>query len=333
MRRKRAEKRAVKEHEESTRQVKRTTRVKRKPDSRTISVSIIGAGRLGTALALALDALDGYIIEAVAARRLSQARRAAGLLRVRPKALAAAELNLLPPTDLLFITTRDDAIAATAAQLARVFSPQLQQRHIAFHMSGALSSEILRPLGRVGFHTGSMHPLISISNARHGAESLREAFYCIEGDAQTVRAARRIVRALGAQSFKINARDKALYHAAAVMSAGHIVALFDMAAETLAHCKLSAAQARKVLLPLARSTIENLSVISPARALTGSFARADIVTVRNHLAAMRSKKALRAALEVYLLLGAHSLELARENGVNPAALEEIRRLLKRTKLR
>ena len=88
-------------------------------------VSIIGAGRLGTALARALT-LHGYSIEAVVARRASRARRAVRFIAAAPSstpphALDASELDKLPACDLLFITTPDDAIAATAADLAEVF--------------------------------------------------------------------------------------------------------------------------------------------------------------------------------------------------------------------
>jgi predicted short-subunit dehydrogenase-like oxidoreductase (DUF2520 family) len=172
-----------------------------------------------------------------------------------------------------------------------------------------------------------MHPLVSVSDARSGAESLlRGAFFCTEGDAGAVRAARSIVRALGAQSFTISTTDKALYHAAAVMTSGHSVALFQTATELLARCGLTETRARRVLLPLLGSTLENLSTQTPARALTGTFARGDVSTVRKHLAALRSTKD-RDALDVYALLGRRALRLAADGGADTSALEEIARLL------
>ena len=171
----------------------------------------MGAGRLGTALALALAAC-GYEVRALVARRAGHARRAVELAGVRALALPAARLAELPPSELLFIATPDDALAGVAE---RVAATARVGGRVALHTSGALSSEVLAPLRAGGFRVGSMHPLAAVSDAAAGAESLRRAFYCVEGDAAAVAAARRVVRDLGGESFSIRTEDKALYHAAA----------------------------------------------------------------------------------------------------------------------
>ncbi len=180
---------------------------------------------------------------------------------------------------------------------------------IVLHTSGALSSDVLGPLTRIGFHVGSLHPLVSVSDPQTGHESLRGAFYCIEGDAAATRTARAIVRDLKGRSFTISSYDKPLYHAAAVMASGQVLALYDLATEMLVQCGLKRGNALRVLLPLLQSTVNNLSRSDPARALTGTFARGDIATVRRHLQAL-SGDGLLEALEVYKLLGARSLKLA-----------------------
>jgi predicted short-subunit dehydrogenase-like oxidoreductase (DUF2520 family) len=287
------------------------------------SVAVVGAGRLGTALARALDAC-GYEVRALVSRKGAHARRAAERAGVGALALGAGELERLPAAGLLFITTPDDVIEETAGRLASLSA--LKSR-VALHASGALSSEVLAPLRARGLAVGSMHPLASVSDAAAGAEGLRRAFYCVEGDARATRAARRVVRDLGGETFTISPDDKALYHAAAVMSAGHVVALFDVAVDTLKRCGLSDSRARKILLPLLRSVADNLAHHAPARALTGSFARADVQTVRKHLRALAELEDS-DALAVYELLGEHSLTLAQS--ADPALVEVIRRELKKT---
>jgi predicted short-subunit dehydrogenase-like oxidoreductase (DUF2520 family) len=288
------------------------------------TVSIIGTGRLGTALGLALAGC-GYHVEALVARRKSHARRAARLIPTEPLALSSAELDRLPSSDILFITTPDDLINETASRIAAEIK-ETRKRRVALHSSGALSSNELKSLSRVGFHVASMHPLIAVSEARDGAESLRRAFFCIEGERRAVSAARQIVRRLGARSFSISTKGKALYHAAAVTASGHMVALFDIATEMLVRCGLEEGQARAILLPLVESTVNNLKGREPSLALTGTFARADVVTVRRHLYAIGTER-MRDALAAYRLLGERSLRLAKKRGAHADALKAIQELL------
>ncbi|HEY0099950.1 MAG TPA: DUF2520 domain-containing protein [Pyrinomonadaceae bacterium] len=303
------------------------------------SVAIVGAGRLGSALALALSQ-SGYSIVALVARRPQHARRAARLLSPRPLALGSTQLDSLPETDLLLITTPDDEIAAVASRLAQTFAareakatPPLRRRpaRVALHASGALVSDALAPLGAHAFSLGSLHPLVSISDPLGGASNLRGAFYCLEGEARARAAADKIVRALGGRSFSIAARRKPLYHAAAVMCSGHLVALFSLATEMLVRCGLPRHQASSVLLPLASGTLENLARRAhPASALTGPFPRADVATLRRHVAALRELE-MNETLAVYVALGRHALRLARSSGggdaASRAALAEIEALL------
>ncbi len=277
-----------------------TTEKKPKPE-----VSIIGTGRMGTALALAL-AEQGYSIGALVARRRENARRAAALLNVPSRVLALKELVDRPPSELLLIATPDDQIPKVAETLAKL-DWDLDGKPIVLHTSGALSSEVLTPLRKRDWSTGSLHPLVSVSEPNAGARLLRGAFWCVEGDRRAVRLGRSVVRDLDGKSFSIDSNKKPLYHAAAVMASGNVTALFDVALEMLGQCGLTRKQAQQALLPLLASAVTNLEKLDPARALTGTFARGDLETVKRHLAILKGNE---AALQLYRLLGRRSLELA-----------------------
>ncbi len=253
----------------------------------------------------------GYAIQSLVARRVQSARKAAALLDAGTQVLAAKQLRSLEPADLFLIATPDDRIAAVAAELSQL-QVDSNRKPTALHTSGALSADVLAPLRIKGWHTGSIHPLISVSDPSAGDGALRGAFWSVEGDSVALRLAKSIVRDLEGKSFSIRSEQKALYHAAAVMASGNVVALFDVAVEMLVQCGVSQKKARRILQPLIASAVQSLETKNPAHALTGTFSRGDVETVKRHLAALKRDE-LPDALELYRLLGKRSLKLTKKH--------------------
>lgn len=308
---------------------------KRKPTARQqgrkLSVSIIGAGRLGTALAIALNN-SGHSIDLIVAKSAASAKRASKLSGGRGLAFSAHQFRrilpkhrqLLEQSSLILIATPDDVIGTIAAELADLlrFRTAPARRLVALHTSGALTSNVLRPLRTLGIAVGALHPLVSISEAKSGADWLTQAFFSVEGDALAMQVGRRIVRDFGAQAFAIRPSAKPLYHAAALMASPNLTALIDISFEMLSRCGLTANQSQKVLLPLLRSTIENLAAADPSRALTGTFKRGDVATVQKHIKAISSKN-LFDALEAYVLLGRRSMRMADSKSASRSEIDRI----------
>ncbi len=287
-----------------------------------MKISIIGIGRLGGALAIAL-AEKGFEIENLIARKTESAKKIAEFIAPKPNILKIGELSKIS-SDMIFITTQDSEIAKVAINLAG----NLKNKPFVFHTSGSLSSEKLAKLKEIGCSVASLHPLVSISEASLGARRFAGAFFCIEGDEEAVRTAKEIVEKLGGKSFSIETKFKTLYHASAVTACGHLVALVDVALEMLKECELSEQNAREILLPLIESTVENLQTQTTAQALTGTFARADVETLRRQIAIL-SKNVSDEAFEVYLQLGQRSLHLAelQQNGASGEKIEEMRKII------
>ena len=281
------------------------------------SISIVGVGRMGGALAVALSRA-GYKIATLVHRDDSTAHAVLPLL---PEGVELRSVEEHPSvrSDIVLITTADPDIEAAA----RALIGRLQAASIILHTSGSLSSSVLSELRDRGHATGSLHPLVSISDPIKGADNFAGVYFCIEGDEPAVEAAGVIATRLGGKSFSIPTEKKPLYHAAAVMSAGHVTALIDVAMSVLAECGVDRETARTILLPLVRSTVENLATQSPEQALTGSFARADQAAIERHIASLNDN-APKLALEVYTLLGLHSLDLAKESGAEQADVDKIR---------
>ncbi len=265
-----------------------------------VSVSIIGVGRVGGALALALPK-DKYTIDNLIERDESDGDM--------------PEIT----SDVVFITTQDSEIVAVAES----FAGKLKPGTLVFHTSGSNPSSILDVLKESGCKTGSIHPLVSISSAELGPERFRGAYFCVEGDEEAVNVGKQIVDDLGGKPFAIDTKFKTLYHASAVTACGHLVALFDAAVEMMTNVGLSDADAKEILLPLVTSTMQNLGEQTTAAALTGTFARADIETFTRHLGAL-NRYVSDDLLEIYLLLGERSLELAAKQGVSPERIDTLR---------
>jgi predicted short-subunit dehydrogenase-like oxidoreductase (DUF2520 family) len=284
------------------------------------NVAIIGVGKLGGALALALSR-KGYIIQQLVARRPESAERIADLLDPRPKILEISELEKID-TDVLFIAVQDTEIPVVVESLAE----HLEHIPFIFHTSGALSSKILRRLNREGCEVATIHPLVSISDSLSGAKSFKNAYFAVEGDIEAVAVGQQIVSDLEGKSFSFPTGKKALYHAAAVTASGHLTALVSMSIEMLTVCGLEPKTAQEILLPLLKSTVSNLETQTPAEALTGTFARADETTLDLHLKTLRENISAQI-LETYVELGFRSLELAEAKGMNAGKLEKMRERL------
>ena len=284
-------------------------------------IAIIGIGRLGGALAMALSNNDLEVSQLIS-RNSVNAEKIARLIKPSPEILNFDELNKIN-SEKVFITAPDPQIQRTAEKLAE----NLRNKPFVFHCSGALSSEILESLKNIGCQTASLHPLISISDSVLGAKRFEDAFFCIEGDTEACEVAENIVARLKGKSFSVPTEFKALYHASAVMASGHLTALFSVAVESLSACGLDREHARMVLYPLLKSTVENLSAQTPAQALTGTFARADVETLKRHLETLRENVSPEI-LEIYRILGLRSLPLAeQQQGADAKKLAEMKNLL------
>lgn len=285
------------------------------------NVAIIGTGRVGGALAIALSA-KGYHVSQLVARSPEKAEEIAKLIEPRPQIIDSEELEKIS-ADVIFITTQDSEIPAVVKNLTE----KLEHLPFVFHTSGALSSSVLQPLCDGGCEVASIHPLVSISDAKLGTQRFKSAYFCVEGDPEAVNIAKQIVDDLGGISFSIETKYKTLYHASAVTACGHLVALVSAAVEMLSKCGLSEEKSQQILLPLISSTIQNLAAQTPAEALTGTFARADVDVMQKHLQIL-DENSEPELLEIYKTLGLRSLKLAEQQGVNKEKLELMNQILR-----
>jgi predicted short-subunit dehydrogenase-like oxidoreductase (DUF2520 family) len=153
-----------------------------------MQITILGAGRAGTAFADALRAVGHDV-------------------RLRHH----DETVIGPDCELVLLCVPDDAIGETSASLT------VSPRTVVAHCAGSRTLEVLGAHARVA----SLHPLAPLPDARVGAERLRTATFCVAGDPL----AAAVVASLGARSFTLDDDRRAAYHATACVAANHLVAL------------------------------------------------------------------------------------------------------------
>ncbi len=286
------------------------------------TVTIVGIGRVGGSLALALSDA-GYRVERLVFRTPKTAKEIAQKIKPRPEVIPFVSVSSIS-SDVIFITTQDSELESTAEGLAKKTSGKA----FVFHTSGSLSSSVFAGFRERGCSAGSLHPLVSISSAEFGSERFAGAFFCVEGDNAALKRGKAIVRKLGGKPFSIESKYKTLYHAAAVTASGHLVAVEDTAIEMMTKCGLTESESRKILLPLIKSAVDNLEVQRTEKALTGTFARADLDVFERQLVSIKDNLP-DAVLEIYLVLAERSIALAEKNGVSK---ERTQKLLERVLL-
>ena len=279
------------------------------------TVTIVGAGRLGSALAIALGR-QGYTIDELVYRTSAPTD---DILELLPggSTYSSVDGDLRIKSEITLITTQDTEIEAAAAKLCgKVFSS------VILHTSGSLASSVLDQLRTDTTAVGSMHPLVSVSEPVSGSARFTGAYFCIEGDDRAVETAKSLAADIGALTFSIPTKAKSLYHAAAVMSSGHIVALTETAANVLEECGIGARDARSILMPLIESTIDNLKRQSAARSMTGTYARLDEPAFYRHVSALEGS-ADDLTLSIYLDLAIRSLQIVKSTSSEPAAVDKM----------
>lgn len=213
------------------------------------SIGILGAGRMGHALVASL--------------------RAAGLTVHGP-----AGRGEVPAGDAILLCVPDAEIEAAAAAVAGA-AP------LVGHVSGATPLSALEPAGSAAF---GLHPLQTVSGPD---VSFAGCGCAVAGStAAALAAAEALARALAMTPFEIADEDRAAYHAAASVASNFLVTL-EAAAERIAgEAGLAPHDARALLAPLVRTTVENWAAHGPERALTGPVARGDEATIARQRAAV-----------------------------------------------
>jgi len=285
------------------------------------TLSIVGAGTVGSTLGLALRA-KGYPVAAVISRTGPSALALARALKCSRASTAVADLPA--ETELLLLAVPDAAVAQVAREAAAL--KQLKFRKLfAVHCSGVHSASVLAPLRKKGAAVASMHPVQTFPSRLTPAElrgRLKGIYYGIDGEALSLRKAENLAADLGGHAVEVPEELRALYHATCVFASSYLMVLLNAISELARALPLKASWT-EVFGPLMTASMEHTIRQGASRSLTGPIVRGDDPTIDAHLAALAEHAP--QFLPLYTVAGIEVARVARKGG--QISEEDVRRLV------
>ena len=260
----------------------------------------------------------GYRVAAVASRSPESAQTLAA--RIAGCLPAPTPGEVVKNCDLVFLTVSDDAIAPVAAALP------WREGQGAVHCSGALSLEVLDDARKRGADVGSLHPFQTFPTRQDATEWLPGSTFALDATGKLADLLEEMVRKLGCHAVSVAAGDKPLYHTAAVVSCGFVIAMLEAACDLWETIGFTRQEAMEGVLPLAWGTLRSVEALGTHAAATGPVMRADIGTVRKHIAALEERAS--AVLPLYRQASLQLVPIALKRGsMTQEQAQEMERLL------
>jgi len=285
------------------------------------TLNIIGAGRVGLTLGALFHRHHVLTIQDVLDGSLAGAREAVAFIG---HGTAVGDMTGMRPAEVWMLTVPDRRIAECGDALAA--SGLLRLNNIVFHCSGALPSAVLDGATAAGARVASIHPIKTFAEPLAAADGFAGTWCGCEGDAQALAVLEAAFSQLGARPVRIDPERKTLYHAATVIVCNDLVALLEAGLRCYGEAGIAREDASRMMEPIVRETLNNVSALGAQAALTGPVARGDHEVVARQLAALGAWDGRIA--EVYRALAVIALDLARaRGGVDPAALAAVAQVL------
>jgi predicted short-subunit dehydrogenase-like oxidoreductase (DUF2520 family) len=272
----------------------------------SLRIGFIGAGRLGAALAWSLGD-RGLTVAAVASLLDADAERLAGRI---PNCVVMSMQEVVDRTNLVFVTTPDEAISSTAAQIR--WRPDVA----AVHCSGVTEVAELASAAHAGAMIGGFHPMQTFGDPIAAVRSLPGCTITIEADEPLLTTLNAIAERLHCRVNRLPPGMRGRYHAAAGYTSQFINALFAEATRIWQSWGATEEEAVRALLPLAKGTLSSIEAAGIANGMPGPVSRGDVGSVEKHVAAL--SKMPPDVMEFYRVVCDRTIEL----GMRRGALDE-----------
>ncbi|MFD8712131.1 Rossmann-like and DUF2520 domain-containing protein [Streptomyces anulatus] len=276
-----------------------------------LTVGVVGAGRVGPALAASLQ-LAGHRPVAVSGVSDASRRRAAELL---PDVPVVEPAEVLARADLVLLTVPDDVLPTLVEGLAETGAVRPGQ--LLVHTSGRYGARVLDPALRAGALPLALHPAMTFTGTAVDVQRLAGCSFGVTAPQELRLAAEALVIEMGGEPEWIAEESRPLYHAALALGANHLVTLVAQSMELLA--KAGVAAPDRMLGPLLGAALDN-ALRSGDAALTGPVARGDAGTVAAHIGELREHAP--QAVAGYIEMARATADRALAHGLLKAELAE-----------
>ncbi|WP_313006376.1 Rossmann-like and DUF2520 domain-containing protein [Corynebacterium variabile] len=254
-----------------------------------LSVGVISAGSVGTAVASVLQRA-GHHIHGVVARSEASAGRVADRLPGVP----VTDIADAARAALVILAVPDPQLPSVVDEVAAVTRPG----QIVVHTAGALGCGVLQPVTDTGALPLALHPAMTFTGRPEDTDNLAGCAWGVTADSDTGSAvAELLVGACGGIAVPVAEEHRTLYHAAMAHGSNHLVTLVSEALRILDHALAdpgeglpgvpvaenpdSAVLLRRILPATLAGVLDRRTA-----ALTGPTARDDAATVLRHLDAL-----------------------------------------------
>ena len=278
-----------------------------------LAVGVIGVGRAGSALGVALARAGHQVVAVSAVSEASVARASARF----PGAEIVSPDGVVEQADLVLLTVPDDVLPGLVAGLAATEAP-VAGRMLA-HASGRYGVAVLEPAVRGGALPMALHPVMTFTGRDEDVDRLKGLSFGVTVPDVLRPAAEALVIEMGGEPVFVAEADRELYHAAIAFAANHLITLVTSASELLAG--IGVGDPSRLLGPLLGASLDNALRFGDA-GLTGPVARGDAGTVAAHVEALSASPSVRAG---YIAMARLTADRALAAGVLDAT--EAERLL------
>ena len=262
-----------------------------------LTIGVIGAGRVGSTLAIALSNHHNVTHVHTTSEKFKDR-----LTKEIPGLNFSDIETIVSECQTVLFAVPDDELPGLIQGIASTIG--FKPHQFVIHTSGRFGIDVLLPArsqGAIGF---AIHPVMTFTGRSEDSARLQECPYVITCEKEHEPIAATFVITLGGVEYFVKEEDRARYHAALSHASNHLNTIIQESKRELADIGIE--HPELLLEPLVMASVEN-ALLSGVDLLTGPISRGDSETIRAHIVSLSDS----VMLETYKSLAKATLSKVR----------------------